>query len=318
MISQRSSVLLLIAAQLVAIVSASPSYPQALAHSSPVSSAPASKSSTPALAYTSGRKRASTGYNNPKDNGGSMLTIVNGTYPAGLGEPLNVILSADSDAAILADTADGGGFINYMLGAELAEECLGQHLGSDQQANLGDGEGNVTQIQELRYDYGDPYIGSCKETFSGGLHLRYWIQNNTKAYFMAVSVEMSLTEGHDIVVNGYDIGRDYLVGNLTGITVPTANVTNTTTYSGSVTYANYTYQTDVAYVSGLLNDSSDGINHYITVEENGQPAIDGLVAVLTVKITAQPQSSSAISFISQIPLVTIFAPLVLSSLFTLL
>lgn len=86
----------------------------------------------------------------------------------------------------------------------------------------------------------------------------------------------------------YNIGRDYLVGNLTGTTVPSRNVTNQTTYSGSTTYNNYTYQTDVQYVSGLLQNtsgrswtsmarrfqvsakvsaltqSSDGINHYLT------------------------------------------------------
>jgi hypothetical protein len=69
------------------------------------------------------------------------------------------------------------------------------------------------------------------ETFDGGLHLRYWIQNNTGAYFMAVSEEMDLSSGHDIVPNGwaklpalatspgltfrYNHGRDHLVGNLT-------------------------------------------------------------------------------------------------------
>jgi hypothetical protein len=86
----------------------------------------------------------------------------------------------------------------------------------------------------------------------------------------------------------YNIGRDYLVGNLTGTTVPSRNVTNQTTYSGSTTYNNYTYQTDVQYVSGLLQNTSsrscsspagqfqvsaevsalthlsDGINHYLT------------------------------------------------------
>lgn len=85
----------------------------------------------------------------------------------------------------------------------MGEECLGQHLGSPQEANLGDGKGNVTEVEELRYDYGDPYIGTCKETFQGGLHLRYWVQNTTGAYFMAVSVEESATAGHDIVVNGF-------------------------------------------------------------------------------------------------------------------
>lgn len=40
---------------------------------------------------------------------------MNGTYPAGLGEPLNVIISADSDADVMAMNEDQGGFYNYML-----------------------------------------------------------------------------------------------------------------------------------------------------------------------------------------------------------
>ncbi|OXG40416.1 hypothetical protein C359_03232 [Cryptococcus neoformans Bt120] len=252
--------------------------------------------------------RRASGYTNPEDNGGLMLTIVNGTYPAGMGEPLNVILSGDSDAEVLVKSVDDGGFLNYMLSAGLGEECLGQHLGADQEANLGDGLGNVTEVEELRYNYGNPYIGTCQETFNGGLHLRYWIQNTTGAYFMAVSVEKSLTEGHDIVVNGYNIGRDELVGNLTGQSIDTRTLSNTSTLSGSATYSNYTYQTDVQYVSGLLKNSSDGINHYLTVEEEGHPAIDGLVAVLTVKITDRPASSFALPSLSITP-VALLVPL---------
>ncbi|OWZ60285.1 hypothetical protein C356_00142 [Cryptococcus neoformans c45] len=252
--------------------------------------------------------RRASGYTNPEDNGGSMLTIVNGTYPAGMGEPLNVILSGDSDAEVLVKSVDDGGFLNYMLSAGLGEECLGQHLGADQEANLADGLGNVTEVEELRYNYGNPYIGTCQETFNGGLHLRYWIQNTTGAYFMAVSVEKSLTEGHDIVVNGYNIGRDELVGNLTGQSIDTRTLSNTSTLSGSATYSNYTYQTDVQYVSGLLKNSSDGINHYLTVEEEGHPAIDGLVAVLTVKITDRPASSFALPALSITP-VALLVPL---------
>lgn len=44
---------------------------------------------------------------------------MNGTYPAGLGEPLNVILSGDSDAAVLVKSVDDGGFLNYMLYVQL-------------------------------------------------------------------------------------------------------------------------------------------------------------------------------------------------------
>lgn len=41
--------------------------------------------------------------------------IVNNTYPPGLGEPLNAIVSADSDPAVLVDSLYDGGFQNYML-----------------------------------------------------------------------------------------------------------------------------------------------------------------------------------------------------------
>ncbi|WVF71612.1 hypothetical protein IAT40_006420 [Kwoniella sp. CBS 6097] len=323
----RSAILLLIASQLLALL------PTTIATPAPPASASASASAAgPSTSQRHGEvlgsatsastlsKRAS-GYTNPADGGGYMLTIVNGTYPEGLGEPLNIILSADSDKEVLVKSLDDGGYLNYMLIAGQGEECLGQHLGSDQSANLGDGKGNVTEVEELRYNYGNPYIGTCQETFNGGSHLRYWIQNNTGAYFMAASVEMDLNSGHDIVRNGYNLGRDQVVGNLTGQTIDTLTLTNQSTFSGQGSYMNYTYQTDVQYVPGLLKNSSDDINHYITVEDNGRPAIDGLVAVLTVKIVARPESNAAWSVIAQSPIaMIIFAPLVatLAAMFTLL
>lgn len=41
--------------------------------------------------------------------------VVNDTYPPGLGEPINVILSAKSDPEVLIDSLYDGGFQNYML-----------------------------------------------------------------------------------------------------------------------------------------------------------------------------------------------------------
>ncbi|KAJ9127363.1 hypothetical protein QFC24_000770 [Naganishia onofrii] len=191
------------------------------------------------------------------------MQIANGTYPAGLGEPLNAILSAESDARVLDVNSDKGGFLNYMLSTSLGEECFGQHYGDLQSANLGDGQGNATELEVLRWNYGDPYIGTCRETFNGGLHLRYWRQNTTGAFFMAVSEELDLASNHLIASNGYNLGRDHFVGNLTNqsTVVPTLNLTNTSTYIGSTTWANYTYETSVKYLSGLLQNSSEGINH---------------------------------------------------------
>ena len=48
----------------------------------------------------------------------------------------------------------------------------------------------------IRYDYGDPALGTCQETIQGGNHFRYWVQNgsqrNSSAVFMAFSYEHSL------------------------------------------------------------------------------------------------------------------------------
>ncbi|OCF43139.1 hypothetical protein I317_02983 [Kwoniella heveanensis CBS 569] len=307
----RSAILLLIASQLLALLPASIATPARTGPSTSVRQRDGVEVLGSATSSHALRKRAS-GYTNPADGGGYMLTIVNGTYPAGLGEPLNIILSADSDKEVLVKSTEDGGYLNYMLIAGQGEECLGQHLGSDQSANLGDGKGNVTEVEELRYNYGNPYIGTCQETFNGGSHLRYWIQNTTGAYFMAASVEMDLNSGHDIVRNGYNLGRDQVVGNLTGQSIDTLTLTNQSTFSGQGSYMNYTYQTDVQYVSGLLKNSSDDINHYITVEEDGRPAIDGLVAVMTVKIVARPESNAAWSTVTQSPVMIVLAPLVVT------
>ena len=35
----------------------------------------------------------------------------------------------------------------------------------------------VNETSELRWDYGDPNLGTCKETIDGGNHFRYWIQD---------------------------------------------------------------------------------------------------------------------------------------------
>lgn len=73
-------------------------------------------------------------------------------------------------------------------------ECLGQHSGAPQEANLGDGNGwgqyslkcfivffhilsPVNETAEIRWNYGDAQLGACKETIEGGDHFRYWPQN---------------------------------------------------------------------------------------------------------------------------------------------
>lgn len=49
------------------------------------------------------------------------------------------------------------------------------------------------------------------------------------------------------------------------------------------------------YVSGLLPNTSDGINHFVTVGANGISAVDGLVAVMDVKITQRPAAKKWVS-----------------------
>ncbi|KAK7462293.1 hypothetical protein VKT23_007893 [Stygiomarasmius scandens] len=251
------------------------------------------------------------GYYDPRDHGGSWLTIVEGTFPAGQGEPINMVISGNSDEAVLNDQEIDGGLRNYWLSLDFAGECLGQHSGSDQGANLGDGNGAKNETAVIRYDYHDPQLGTCQETINGGNHFRYWVQDgddaNSGAVFMAVSYEMPVALQHDIVPNGYNLARDYIVSNITHSDIPTLELTNGTTYSGSTSFGGWTYQTDVIYLSGLLENTSIGINHNITVQTKDSNASDGLVALLTVKITDRP-AGGALS-ISMTPQLAILPPL---------
>lgn len=95
-------------------------------------------------------------------DGGSILTVRNdlirdllilimlpseqqvpGTFPAGQGEPLNVIISGKSDPLILSPSPqDNGGLFNYFLSLSFGTSCGGGiNLGDKQSANLGDGQG---------------------------------------------------------------------------------------------------------------------------------------------------------------------------------
>ncbi|KAG8214352.1 hypothetical protein J3R82DRAFT_9323 [Butyriboletus roseoflavus] len=269
------------------------------------------------------RRETYYGYYSPMGGDGSMLTVrvalhhprrdvifdcfsslsqqVQNTYPPGLGEPINVIISAYSDSQVLQDTVSNGGLINYYQSFGFSTECLGQHSGDNQAANLGDGNGYVNQTAVIRWDYGDVQFGTCEETIEGGNHFRYWTQNgpdaNSGAIFMAVSYEMPIVDSHNIIVNGYNLGRDWLVGNATAQSsiITTSKDTNASTYTGQTSFNGYTYHTSVDYVSGLLQNTSIGINHGETVGVNGTNAIDGLVAVMTVKITSQPSTTSRLA-----------------------
>ena len=95
-------------------------------------------------------------------------------------------------------------------------------------------------------------------------------------------------------IASYNLGRDWLIGNVTNQThlIPTANLTNGTSYTGQTSYNGYTYQTSVEYWGGYVQNSSEGINHFQGFSTN---AVDGVLAVLTVKITQAPQQASSSS-----------------------
>lgn len=158
------------------------------------------------------RRQASGGinYTDPNDNGGEMLTILPGLPD--LGEPINAIISGLSDDSVL--TVEG--FLLWATSVHFGVSCLGQANGSNQYANLGDGRGPVVQGNGdggngvLRWNYYDPYFGTCKETFIGGNHFRWFQQQGSNAFFLACSVELDLSMNHMIALNGYNNGRDEL------------------------------------------------------------------------------------------------------------
>jgi hypothetical protein len=97
-----------------------------------------------------------------------------------------------------------------------------------------------------------------------------------------------------LVLRSRLVHSDWLVGNATSQSnlIPTANLTNGTTYSGQSTYGGFVYQTSVQYVSGYLSNTSIGINHNLSVGAPGTNAADGLVALMNVKILTNPSGAS--------------------------
>ncbi|KAM0754414.1 hypothetical protein T439DRAFT_376898 [Meredithblackwellia eburnea MCA 4105] len=219
----------------------------------------------------------------PRSNGGQWLTvefhlplgppgakrtrkrnIVPNTYPEGLGEPLNLVVSANSDPDVLSEDM----IKDWMESVGFSFECGGFTLGSRQAANLGDGNGVKNQTGIYRWAYGQNALGgTCLESLDGGNHVRYWIQNghlhNTGAVFMAVSAEENSTLGHDILKpDGYSTGRDWFLGNA-------SRKAGTTSPRTGIVYK-------ISVNNGYLQPGSNGINHGLS--------IDGKVAVVTLEI----------------------------------
>ncbi|PKI85404.1 hypothetical protein MVES1_000121 [Malassezia vespertilionis] len=207
--------------------------------------------------------QSSGGFSNPSKKGGKPLTVSKSTK----GEPLNVIISGKSDPYVSSQD----GFASFSRSINFGNgSCLDIRGNNTAQANLGDGDGTKDEAGLFRWDNG------CTEALNGGNHFRYWVQNgsaaDTKAIFIAASVEMPLNKDHNIVPNGYDMGRDQFVGNATqGITVDqdTGNKFQTTIVANNT-----------SLMKGI---SKNDLNHNI--------GTDGEVTVLQVKLTKKGSGS---------------------------
>ncbi|GAA5927414.1 hypothetical protein JCM1841_000464 [Sporobolomyces salmonicolor] len=253
---QHLSLLLL---SLLAIATASPVVdPQQLVFADPGSSTPhdgAATSSTSARTadFTPPRPDRTSWYD-PRAGGGSMLN----RNQWGSGEPINLIISAQSSPDVLRTS----GFVAYSRSLGLWNECANLHFGDPQEANLGDGKGWEKELFVMRESWW-PFVGSCLESAIGGNHFRAYRQNGTEAnsgaWFLAASKEVDFRGKHKITEDGYNIGRDLIVQKAVAGTK----------------YLGRTWEAEVEWVEGLLAPGSDGIAHGI--------AQDGKVAVLTIR-----------------------------------
>ncbi|GAA5960025.1 hypothetical protein JCM3765_006139 [Sporobolomyces pararoseus] len=216
------------------------------------------------------------GFYNPTENGGSWLTKWNNWWAGG--EPLNVVISSNSDFRIIQDFDT---FLDYCTSLRFSKQCLQWEDGDSlQAADLGDGNKLVNQTTIMRYNYDDPVFGTCSETMQGGNHFRIFKQNGTEAssgaWFLAVSKEHNLAKNHKIVANGYDLGRDELLElalNPNGTRSPISQ----TLYKASVrAFEGPEY---------LENVKIEEINHRV--------ATDGRIAVLTVEIVEEGNGKTA-------------------------
>ncbi|WWD22301.1 hypothetical protein CI109_106792 [Kwoniella shandongensis] len=179
----------------------------------------------------------------------------------------------------------GGGIYNYLAGAGFDGECFGLHMGGLQNLNLGDGNGNQTQMAILRYQYfHDPFLGSCLESIYGGNHVRIFKQQTSGAYFLATSAEMDSTTHHNLGWDAYDLGRNNFIGNCTDVAIP-ENVTINSTFVGDIIQDGWRYTTNVTFTDGLLPQNRTFWNHYAQVQKVGGAVSDGLVAVLEIQMT---------------------------------
>lgn len=92
-----------------------------------------------------------------------------------------------------------------------------------------------------------------------------WRQAGTGALFLAASQEMNLSEHHNIVPNGYDIGRS--VPRLLTVPRPVSQLQLrsdkfvASAVAGSSVGGGIKYKTVAQNVTGLLPAGADGVNH---------------------------------------------------------
>jgi hypothetical protein len=213
-----------------------------------------------AAANAASIKRGTAAYYNPNTGATNMKEYGEGTT---LYEPVNVIISGLSGGQVSNPTDSvTGGILSWLQAINFDKECLGLHAGGYDGFDSGDGRGFVNQTFIYRENYDDPSgVGSCTESLIGGQHVRGYYQTTSGAWFIAASQEENATENHNIVANGYDIGRDYVATNA---------LKGGTGFDGCV-FGPAT----VVDITGLVpaNDGS-GYNHDI--------GTDGIVKLITV------------------------------------
>ncbi|PCH39860.1 hypothetical protein WOLCODRAFT_136532 [Wolfiporia cocos MD-104 SS10] len=195
------------------------------------------------------RNISAQGWFDPRLHGGRMLDFTTPT----LGEPLNVFISGLSDPYVLTEH----GLHAYAKSIGYSGECLGMHYGHIHDADLGDGLARRPEEFLARQAY-FPVGGTCWESVRGGHHFRAWSQHGSGAWFIGASLEKDSSKNHQIVPDGYNLGRDFLVAQAT---------------AGSH-WNSIWWRADVEWREGLLTPGSKGVNHDI--------AQDGRVAILTV------------------------------------
>lgn len=198
------------------------------------------------------------GFVDPRIYGGTSFDLVGN----GMHEPLNVIISSHSSASILTRK----GFQSYCRALDFDRECLGLHAGGYQKAYIDPrGWRNQEFIYREVYTPFDHVFGTCIESLVGGNHIRAWQQQGSGAWFLATSREEDASKNHMIVPNGYNLGRNQLVGRALG-----------KKKDGMTSFMWTKYTTQVEFVAGLMPQGMQGVNHDI--------AVDGLTAVLTVTV----------------------------------